>query len=151
MDMMGTRNRGESKPLSIDLAKPRRALVIGLPLVKRQALRHILKGEGFQKIFQAEDGVEAAAILASELVDIVFTPEAGEGYSFRDVFSMIHERSPNRHAPVVILDEGMPRLAIVSAIKAGAAGVLALPPDRRALRALLGQIATHEGAVESAV
>ena len=124
-------------------AKPRTALVIGLPLVKRQALRHVLKGEGIEKVFHAEDGIEAAAILASELVDIVFTPEAGEGYSFRDVFGMIHGRSPNRNAPVVILDQGMSRPAIVSAIKAGAAGVLAVPPERRALRELLGQIAAH--------
>ena len=125
--------------------KPRSALVIGLPLVQRQALRHVLKGEGIQRVLHAEDGVEAAAILASELVDIVFTPEAGEGYSFRDVFSMIHGRSPNRNAPVVILNEGLSRPEIVSAIKAGAAGVLPVPPERKALRALLGRIAEAGG------
>lgn len=122
--------------------KPRSALVIGLPLVKRQAMRHVLRGEGIQKVFHAEDGIEAAAILSSELVDIVFTPEAGEDYNFRDVFSMIHGRSPNQNAPVVILSEGdgMSRPSIVSAIKAGAAGVLSVPPEKRALRQLLGQI-----------
>lgn len=124
-----------------DPGKPRSALVIGLPLVKRQALRHALQGEGISLVLHAGDGVEAAAILASELVDIVFTPESEEGYNFREVFGMIQGRGPNRNALVVILDEGMSRPAIVSAIKAGAAGVLAVPPGRDALRALLKRIA----------
>jgi len=136
------------------MTRLRNALVIGLPLNRRRVLRQALLGEGFGGIFQADDGVEAAAILSSELVDIVFTPASGEGFGIRDVFSMMHARSPNAHAPVVLLDEGVPRTGIVSAIKAGAAGVLTLPPDRSALRQLLSRIARsgesqEEGAWDS--
>jgi DNA-binding NtrC family response regulator len=131
-------------------SKPRSALVIGLPLIQHRSIRQALLGEGFRNVFHAEDGVEAAAILSSELVDMVFTPESGEGYSFRDVFSMIHGRSPNAQAPVVLLDEGVPRPKIVSAIKAGAAGVLPVPADRKALRALLNRIGNPGESPDSA-
>lgn len=121
-------------------ARPRNALVIGLPLIHQRSIRQALVGEGFGQVFHAGDGVQAAAILSSELVDIVFTPESGRDYRLADVFRMMQGRGPNRRAPVVLLDEGVPRPLIVSAIKAGAAGVLPIPTDRRALLQLLGRI-----------
>jgi hypothetical protein len=51
---------------------------------------------------------------------------------------------------VVLLDEGVPRPKIVSAIKAGAAGVLPVPADRKALRALLNRIGNPGESPDSA-
>lgn len=121
-------------------SQSRNALVIGLPMAQRQALRRVLAGEGFQRILLAQDKAEAAAILASELVEVVFAPESGVDYRFPDVFAMLKGRSPNGRTPVVLVHEGKARPGIVSAIKAGAAGVISVPPDRRALRELLGRL-----------
>lgn len=128
--------------------KTRSALLIGLPLVPERTLRQSLIAEGIPRVLRAGDRAEAGAILSSELVDIVFAPESGEGYRFRDVLGMIGGRGPNSRTPVVLLDEGMARPDLVAAIKAGAAGVLSLPAPRDALRELLARL-IGEGDTES--
>jgi PleD family two-component response regulator len=136
--------------VSTSSAKPRNALVIGLPALQLRPIRQALLGEGFREVFHAEDGAQAAAILASELVDVVFTREAGEGLRVRDVFGMMRGRTPNRRVPVILLDEGMPRPEVVSAIKAGAAGVLPVPAPPEAVRQLLGEIVHSRGTAAKA-
>ena len=117
------------------------ALLVGLALIPQQAMRQALKAEGFAQIHEAGDGVEAAAILASELVDVVFTVGGGEGSSPAELLAALAGRGPNRDAALVLLDDGLPRERVVAAVKAGAAGVLPVPPEPEALRSLLGEIA----------
>jgi len=123
-----------------DRRQPRRALVIGLSVIEARALRAALRTEGFGEVFQAEDAATAAAILASELVDVVFTPAARPGITPREVFSLLRGRGPNRQAPVVLVGTRLAQPDIVSAVKAGAAGVLTLPALKEALRDLLAKL-----------
>jgi DNA-binding NtrC family response regulator len=123
--------------LEPDRQRARRALVIGLTLIEWQALRAALKAEGFDEVYQAENAAEAAAVLASELVEAVFTPAAGPDFTFRDVIGLLHGRGPNRTAAVILVGTHMAQPDIVAAIKAGARGVLSLPAHKEALRQLL--------------
>lgn len=120
------------------------ALLVGLALIPQQAMRQALRAEGFAHIHEAGNGVEAAAILASELVDVVFTG-GGEGSSPAELLAALAGRGPNREAALVLLDEGLPREQVVAAVKAGAAGVLPVPPEPEALRRLLDEIAGRAG------
>lgn len=114
--------------------------MIGLSSIEFLALRAALRTEGFGKVFQAEDAVAAAAILASELVHLVFTPAAGPGFTLGDVFNLLRGRGPNRQAPVVLVGIEVSQPEIVSSVKAGAVGVLTLPARKEPMRELLAKL-----------
>ena len=114
--------------------------MIGLSVIEAQALRAALRTEGFGEVFQAEDAVAAAAILASEPVDVVFTPAAGPGFTIREVFNLLRGRGPNRQVPVVLVGTQVAQPDIVSAVKAGAGGVLTLPARKEVLREALAKL-----------
>ena len=69
----------------------------------------------------------------------------GEGSSPAELLAALAGRGPNREAALVLLDEGLPREQVVAAVKAGAAGVLPVPPEPEALRRLLDEIAGRAG------
>lgn len=123
--------------------------MIGLSVIESRALRAALRAEGFDKVHHAEDAVEAAAVMASELVDVVFTPAAGPGFTLRDAFGLLHGRGPNRHAAVVLVGTAIAQPDVVAAVKAGVRGVLTLPARKDLLRQLLARLPESAPAVQA--
>ena len=57
----------------------------------------------------------------------------------------VRRQTRTGEAALVRLEEGLPRDRVVAAVKAGAAGVLPVPPEPEALRRLLDEIAGRAG------
>lgn len=115
----------------------RTALLIEPSLLERNRLRRGLQREGFERVLQAEDGPTGVTLMAAEPVDLVLTRWDAAGISGLELLRALRKRGRNRHVPVVVLDGGLPRQTIVSAIKAGVAGRLPLPSEPGSLREVL--------------
>ena len=118
----------------------RTALLIEPSLLERNRLRRGLQREGFERVLQAEDGPTGVTLMAAEPVDLVLTRWDAAGISGLELLRALRKRARNRHVPVVVLDGGLPRQTIVSAIKAGVAGRLPLPSEPGSLREVLQSI-----------
>ncbi len=118
----------------------RTALLIEPSLLERNRLRRGLQREGFERVLQAEDGPTGVTMMAAEPVDLVLTRWDAAGISGLELLRALRKRGRNRHVPVVVLDGGLPRQTIVSAIKAGVAGRLPLPLEPGSLREVLQSI-----------
>lgn len=118
----------------------RTALLIEPSLLERNRLLRGLHREGFERVLQAEDGPTGVTLMAAEPVDLVLTRWDAEGISGLELLRALRKRGRNRHVPVVVLDGGLPRQTIVSAIKAGVAGRLPLPSEPGSLRKVLQSI-----------
>ena len=118
----------------------RTALLIEPSLLEQNRLRRSLQREGFERVLQAEDGPTGVTLMATEPVDLVLTRWDTAGISGLELLQALRKRGRNRHVPVVVLDGGLPRQTIVSAIKAGVAGRLPLPLEPGSLREVLQSI-----------
>lgn len=125
--------------------RPRTALLIEPQLARRFALRRVLDACGFGRVLESEAAEEAITLLGTELVDLVLTPWETDTLSGEALVEALRNRGQNRDVPVVLLDEGLPRQAVVAAVKAGVAGRLPLPPNAETLRAILGTVAAGRG------
>ena len=108
--------------------------------MRRKALRHLLLRLGFARVHEAEDAVSAAALASQELVDVAFVPWSMDGLTGPELFAALRPRGHKAAPAFVVLDEGMSRPAAVAAVKAGASGRLALPPNEAALARLIEEI-----------
>jgi len=118
----------------------RTALLVEPSLLERNRLRRGLQREGFERVLQAEDGPTGVTLMAAEPVDLVLTRWDAAGISGLELLRALRKRGRNRHVPVVVLDGGLPRQTIVSAIKAGVAGRLPLPSEPGSLREVLQSV-----------
>ncbi len=112
-------------------------LVAGEP-AWRAGLRLTLAALGYRRIVEAETDAEAVARLRSGLVDLVLTPWERPEISGPRVMEAVARRAPR--VPVVLLDDGLPRGKVVSAVKAGIAGKITLPGTVEEMRRVLETI-----------
>ena len=117
------------------------ALVVASPHGLLTGLRRVLLNEGFTRVIQARDGVEAIRILGMDVVGVVFTPWKQRGATCGDILSFLRRKGRHRRTPVVLLDNGLPKQTIVSAVKFGVTGVLPIPASTQSVRGLLGTLA----------
>jgi len=122
----------------------RTALIVEPSQFNRMGLRHLCRRVGCERILEEEDAAGALATLSAELVDLVLVawelPDQGGATLVRRL------RARNRQHPpvVVVVDDQMDKPALVSAIKAGAAGRLARPWDPEHLEHILREAAPPE-------
>ena len=100
---------------------------------------------GCRNVLTAVNGREAVTALAGELVDLVLTPWDATNLSGVELLRALRRRGQNRNVPIVILDDGLSQQIIVSAIKAGAAGRVKLPPNPQEIQAVLETIVEARG------
>lgn len=113
------------------------AFTNGLPT----GLQRVLPNEGFSRVIQVRDGVEAIRILGMDVVGVVFTPWKQRGTACGDILSFLRRNGRHTKTPVVLLDGGLPKYTVVSALKFGVTGVLPIPTSTQAVRNLLATLA----------
>lgn len=118
-------------------------LLLVPPSLQRRALHHAFRGAGVDRVLEAETAAEALQWLSAELVDLVVTAWQVPDGSGRALVQKLHNRGRNRDVPVVVLDPGLPRSQVVSAVKAGVVARLPLPADGKAVRTLLERLAAE--------
>jgi len=109
--------------------------------------RRLLRGQGIERVLEAESAAEALVIIRGEPVRLVLTPWAPPGMAGVPLLRELKRRPTDRPGAgavpaIVLLDEGLPRQQVVAAVKAGIAGRLPMPAQAaelvRILRALEG-------------
>jgi len=118
-------------PAPASLTQPR-ALILEPSLMKRQALKMLLRRCGFERVLEAETADDALVLIRGQPVQLVLTAWAPPGMTgvplLRALKHSPEDRPSRGGAPaIVVLDDGLPPQHVVSAIKAGAAGRLPLP------------------------
>lgn len=133
---------------NLDLTQPGfgTALVVAPQLGLRRSLLPLLRGCGVAQVLEAETGAEALSLLGSTLVQLVLTTWELPDMAGRPLLQALRNHGRNRDVPLVLLDTGLPRATAIAAVKAGAAGRIAVPPEPGALRGLLAQIAAERPA-----
>lgn len=106
----------------------------------RRQLRQVALNVGFERVLLAEDGAQAVTVMGEELVDVVFIPWEAGTLSGVVLLRALRKLARNRRVPVVLLDGGLHKQVIVTAVKAGVAGRLQLPPRAEQLREILAVI-----------
>jgi CheY-like chemotaxis protein len=131
----------------------RRALILEPALMKRQALKRLLRRFGFERVLEAEAADEALVAIRAEPVDLVLTAWAAPpGISGVPLLRALRRRPADRpsggDAPaLVLLDDGLPRQHVVAAIKAGAAGRLPFPLQAEQFERILSTLPGLAGPV----
>jgi len=134
-------------PAEPPLAAGINALILEPSPLKRHALRRLLRGQGIERVLEAESAAEALVIIRGEPVRLVLTPWAPPGMAGVPLLRELKRRPTDRPGAgavpaIVLLDEGLPRQQVVAAVKAGIAGRLPMPAQAaelvRILRALEG-------------
>jgi CheY-like chemotaxis protein len=121
------------------------ALILEPSLLKRQALKRLLRGQGVARVLEAESATEAFVLLRGEPVRLVLTPWAPPGMAGVRLLRELKRRPTDRPgagaAPaIVLLDEGLPPQQVVAAVKAGISGRLPVPAQAAALSRILGAL-----------
>jgi CheY-like chemotaxis protein len=121
------------------------ALILEPSLLKRQALKRLLRGHGVERVLEAESATEAFVLLRGEPVGLVLTPWAPPGMAGVPLLRALKRRPadrPGAGAPpaIVLLDEGLPPQHVVAAVKAGIAARLPVPAQAAALERILGEL-----------
>lgn len=119
------------------------ALLVTSSLPERLALPPMLRRAGVGRVLLAGQGTEALTIMSRELVELALIPWDGPEPAGAELLPLLLKRGQNRRVAVVILDKGLPAQAMVSAIKAGAAGRIPLPAQPEPLAKLLEKIANE--------
>ncbi|MDH4247039.1 MAG: response regulator [Deltaproteobacteria bacterium] len=113
------------------------ALVLLPDPVRRIALCAVLRKSGYARVLEADTATEAITTLGAERVNLVLTVWEVADAEGPALLAALRDRGVNRNLPVVVLDTGLPQRSVVMAIKAGAAGKLALPTNPKALEEVL--------------
>jgi CheY-like chemotaxis protein len=120
-------------------------LILEPVLMTRQSLKRLLRGQGFDRILEAENTTEALALIRGEPVRLVLTPWSPPGLSGIPLLRAL--RKPPQDRPgagavpaIVLLDEGLPPQHVVAAVKAGIAGRLPLPAQAAELSRILSSL-----------
>lgn len=116
------------------------ALIVHPALLRRKALAHLLRRRGFTQVHEAEDAVDAATLARQERVDVIFTPWNAGRLAGPALFAALRARGRKAAPAIVVLDEGLPQATVVSAVKAGAAGRLALPATEESVAQVLAAL-----------
>lgn len=122
------------------------ALILEPALMKRQALKRLLRRHGFDRVLEAETVNDALVLMRGEPVQLVLTAWSPPGMAGVPLLHALKRRPQDRpgrgNAPaIVLLDEGLPQQQVVAAVKAGVAGRLTLPAQAAQLARILGEIA----------
>ena len=120
------------------------ALVIEPSLIEQRLLRQAALRAGFGRVLIAGDGTSAATMMGEELVDVVLMPWETEGLTGKELLRALRKLARNRRVPIVLLDDGIQKQVMVTAVKAGVAGRLQLPVQHDELRKILAIIAAEE-------
>jgi len=119
-----------------------RVLVVDAQIMRRQQLRFLLEEQGVAKVSLAEDGAQAARILASELLDVVFCAWHLPDMTGLELLPVLARSSPNHKLPLVLYGDDISPRQGVEAVKQGVLTLLRAPLSktqvRQALAVLLG-------------
>jgi CheY-like chemotaxis protein len=130
---------------ALPLAAGFNALILEPSLLKRQALRRLLRGQGIERVLEAESATEALVLIRGEPVRLVLTPWAPPGMAGVPLLRELKRRPTDRPGAgaipaIVLLDEGLPRQHVVAAVKAGIAGRLPMPAQPAELVRILSAL-----------
>jgi len=118
-------------------------LIIEPDILPRMALQQQLLQLGVTTIHEAENGEDGMAWLSSRGVDLVFSTWEPGGISGIEILRYLKGNGRTPRIPVVILDDGMAKPAVVTAVKEGIAGLIHKPPrlenTREVMESLLEQ------------
>ncbi len=113
-------------------------------MIEQRQLRQAALRAGIERVLIAEDGTAAATVMGRELVDVVLMPWKTEGLAGKALLRALRKLARNRRVPIVVLDDGIQKQVMVTAVKAGVAGRLQLPVQPEELRKILAIIAAEE-------
>lgn len=133
------------KPAASPLAAGIKALIVEPSLLKRQALRRLLRGQGIERVLEAESATEALSIMRGEPVRLVLTPWEPPGMAGVPLLRELKRRPTDRPGAgavpaIVLLDDGLHRQQVVAAVKAGIAGRLPMPAQAAELMRILSAL-----------
>jgi len=130
------------------------ALILEPALMKRQAVKRLLRAHGFGRVLEAETVTDALVHIRTEPVSLVLTPWSPPGMTGVPLLRALQKAPGDRPGAgavpaIVLMDEGLPQQHVVAAVKAGVVGRLSIPAqaaDLRRLLQLIGQAGeTPEG------
>lgn len=138
--MRRSRDPGDGTRRELSRDRYHTALVFEPDPALRSALRHLLLSQGFRTVLEAGRVNESILLMKEELVDLVLTRWEGRPVRGKNLLRVFKKQGQSRRIPVILLDGGLPRGAIVSAVKEGIAGRLTVPVNPGPLRDLLRTI-----------
>ena len=115
-------------------------MIVAPSILEQRRLRQVALSAGIERVLLAEDGIQAATMMGEELVDLVLTPWDPDGLAGKELLRALRKRARNRQVPVVLLDNGLHKQTIISAVKAGISGRLQLPAQAEQLKEILAVI-----------
>jgi len=104
-----------------------RFLVVDDFSTMRRILRNLLKELGFMNVKEAEDGVDALAMLRAEKFDFVVTDWNMPNMNGMELLQVIRADERLKHLPVLMVTAEAKRDNIIMAAKAGASGYVIKP------------------------
>ncbi len=116
------------------------ALVVDDHPLTREMVRSILRSIGFNKILQAESGVQAQEIIENQKVDIVLCDWNMPNGSGIDLLRAIRANPRFQDLPFLMLTAEAYRENIVAAVKAGVTDYVAKPFTAGALSQKISEI-----------
>lgn len=126
----------------------RKALVVLADELEGLRLRQLLLRAGLGEVLLARNGVEALTRLSGELIDLVFSEFEPEGTDPLAIISKAGSTGKSGEVPVILLERGLPKRLIVSAVKAGAFARLSLPADLDSVQEIMASLSReYQGSV----
>jgi len=119
-----------------------KVLIVDDSMLARKHIMRVLNGLGIEEVIQAEDGVEAVAILKNQFFDFMVTDFNMPNMDGRALLEFVRNQSNQRSMPVLMVtSEGnMGQLAAVE--QAGVSGIFDKPFDSDTVRVLIQKILT---------
>ena len=122
------------------------ALILEPSLMRRQALKRLLRRHGFDTILEADSAHDALVLMRGQPVHLVLTPWAPPGLTGVPLLQALRQRPRDRPGPggapaIVLLDDGLAQPHVVAAVKAGIAGRLSLPAREAEFERILAALA----------
>lgn len=111
-----------------------KVLLVDDSSMSRSYVRHLLEGMGIRRIFEAENGKDATAILSETIFDLVLTDYNMPEMDGRALVEYIRTQSWQTDVPILMLtsENNQGRLAAVE--KAGVSAICDKPFDQRTIR-----------------
>lgn len=130
-----------SPEVSLDGLEPERLriLLVDDSGVTRRHYRRMLEEQGVRDILEAEDGLEAVALLTDTLVDLVITDYNMPEMDGQQLVEYIRQQSWQRSIPVLMVTSEHNRQRLAAVERAGVSAIFDKPFEQKSIRRLLAE------------
>ena len=116
---------------------PQHCLILHSQVATRLRLRHLLSSIGGTEIHLCESLREALWVIGSEQVDFLLTGWKCGDAEGETLLKMLMEAQKDRKFQLVLLNEAVPQVDVVRAVKLGVSGIFNAPFTATGFKALL--------------